>query len=322
MRILLSIPRRFARTVWGVWAATMRKPSLREECWGVGFPDKHFLVIRRADTVGGLFSFFATNLGWIKYAEDHGFIPVVDMGHYRNLYLSWFEFMFTRTNPWEFFFMQPGGYSMLDIRDAQRVTIAEGVPPDEIGYPDPRTSFDVMNSGKLQGWVDTARHSIVIADEVILSYRNDRFEQAVQNGIIGVLARGTDYTMCCPHGHPVQPTARQLIDMVNKYSAEGHFDEKIYLVTEDRRIADEFRREYGDRLILARQSFVDYQGGLLCENKLIKHNKEHGLAYLKAIVDLSRCSSIFAGRTNGALGAFLLSKGFQKTYFFDLGVYP
>ena len=311
-----------ARKVYCFIVKFRHVPVLRNVSWGRDFPDKRFLLIRRGDTVAGLFSYFVTALGWVKYAEDRKMIPVIDMGHYRNVYLTWREFLFTRTNAWDFFFEQPGGFSVRDIRRARNVTIAEGVPPDEIGYPDPRICLDADMSQKLEAWVNTARRTMSVVEEALTPYCNDEFEHVVNSGVIGVLARGTDYVEFRPHGHPVQPTARQLIEAVNEYSADGHAHERIFLVTEDSRIADEFRREYGQRLMLAKQPFVDYHGGWLCENSSINHNRERGFAYLKAIVDLSRCSSLFAGRTNGAIGALLLSRGFQKTHFFDLGLYP
>lgn len=315
-------PRLIARKVLGAIARARRLPPLRDVCWGKDFPDKRFLLIRRDDTVAGLFSYFVTDLGWVKYAEDHGMIPVIDMGHYRNVYLTWREFLFTKTNAWDFFFEQPGGFSVRDIRRARNVTIAEGVPPGGVDYPSPRTCFNPENADRLCGWIETAHRTMCAHEDVLKPYVNNLFESVVEQGVIGVLARGTDYTQFRPHGHPVQPTVEQLAAAIDEYSKRGHEGERIYLVTEDASVARAFQNRYGDRLILSRQSFVDYRGGWLCENSCVNHNRERGYAYLKAIVDLSRCTSIFAGRTSGAVGAFLLSKGFQKAVFFDLGLYP
>lgn len=310
-----------ARRVYCFIVGFRHVPVLREDSWGRDYPDKRFLIIRRADTVAGLFSHFITCVGWIKYAKEHDMIPVVDLGFYRNVYLTWIEFLMRRTNAWDFFFEQPGGYSVRDVRHAQNVTIAEGIPPVEIGYPNPQVCFGVKHEGALEMWQRVARGLKVRVDSVS-PYVNTEFERALAGGVIGVLARGTDYTRFRPHGHPVQPTPEQIFAEVDRYSDAGHSAEKIYLVTEDAEVLKAFQCKYGGRLIVSRQACVDYHGGWLCEDASINHNRERGYAYLKAIVDLSRCTSVFAGRTSGAVGAFLLSKGFRKAVFFDLGLYP
>ena len=51
-------------------------------------PRKTFFVIRRNAPNAGLYSFVLTNLGWMKYAVDKGYIPVVDMQSFYNTYLT------------------------------------------------------------------------------------------------------------------------------------------------------------------------------------------------------------------------------------------
>jgi hypothetical protein len=47
-----------------------------------------YFIVRRRDANCGLFSYFITMLGGIKYAVDHGYLPVVDMKNYPNTYLN------------------------------------------------------------------------------------------------------------------------------------------------------------------------------------------------------------------------------------------
>ena len=66
--------------------------------------------------------------------------------------------------------------------------------------------------------------------------------------ILGILARGTDYTMLRPYFHPVQPSIEMIISEANKYRKEYDCD-KIYVATEDQNNLERLKKEYGEDLI-------------------------------------------------------------------------
>ena len=308
---LLSLARKIVCPI----LALHKVPLLKDVSWGGDFPDRHFLVIRRNEPQAGLCSFFITTLGWIRYAFDRGMVPVVDLQTYRNIYLGHGER--GRVNAWDFFFQQPGGFSLDAIRHAAKVTVATGVPP----WKDfcPKMSVEVLSEGneQLEKWRMLVANRVRLA-EGIAGLRNEPVENALQKGAVGVLARGTDYFWLEPHGHPVQPSAEQLIEKVKELGGA----KPIYLVTEDESISTAFKAAFGDRLVLSDQKPLKYDGGYLADSAEVKHSRERGIAYLKALVDLARCRQIVAGRTSGTVTTALLSKGFDFAYYFDLGVYP
>lgn len=295
--------------------ALHKVPLLKDVSWGRDFPDRHFLVIRRNEPQAGLCSFFITTLGWIRYAVDHDMIPVVDLQTYRNIYLGRGER--GRVNAWDFFFQQPGGYSLGEIRHAAKVTIATGVP----AWNDfcPTMSVEALSEGseQLGKWRKLVTNFVRLNEE-IAGLRNEPFEAALRTGVVGVLARGTDYFWLKPHGHPVQPSAEQLIEKVKELGGA----KPIYLVTEDETISAAFKMAFGDRLVLSAQKPLRYGGGYLADLSEVKHGRARGVAYLKALDDLARCPQIVAGRTSGTVAAALFSKGFESAYYFDQGVYP
>lgn len=291
--------------------------DLQECCWGRDFPDKRFLVIRRfAPSFAGLLSFFATTLGWIRYAIREGMIPVVDMQTWLNQHLEWWEV--GRRNAWEFYFEQPCGYSLTDIRHAKNVIVANGaIAPCNVGF------WDVVNSAQLteelRGLVSKY---IRIKHEALVGFFNPEFEEVFRmdgKRIIGVRARGTDYSTVRPHGSSVQP---EIGDFVRKLS-EFPCDSPIYLVSEDKNIIEPMKEMYGNRLILSKQELPDYRGGWMptCRTKGCTREQE-GAGYLKAIYDLSRCQNFIGGCNNGTFAAYLLSAGFDTFHSFDLGTYP
>lgn len=295
------------------------KPILEASTWGDEFPSERFLVIRRGEYGVGLFSLFITTLSWIRYADEHGMIPVVDMQTEKNLYQK--RSFFRRENAWEHFFEQPAGYGLERIRRAKNIVIARAF--SEQNLPSQWMDCDPDRNPEIETWRAIVERHINIRYELLSPWRNAHLESAFAagNGVLGVLARGTDYTTVKPIGHPIQPSCQQLFDRIDSLAKEGLSFSSIYLVTEDTSIAAQFAKRYQERLILSRQDTLAYSGGYLRSNKHVAHNVDRGHAYLKAIYDLARCDYLVSGRTSGMVGAVLLSKGFKRTELFDLGSY-
>lgn len=311
---------RFA--VWAVLWFSVHPFRMKRVSRGGAHKGKRFLVIRRQGFGCGLFSFVFTHLGWMAWARRNDYIPVIDMRSYRTIYHRKGER--GKVNVWDLFFEQPAGYSLEDIERAHDVTIVNSfaVPPGERNFrPDIGDSENVESFIGLGEWRTVAREMVRPRPSALDRFRSPELEEALQHGVLGVLARGTDYLALRPKGHPVQPSVGQLLEATESYLRDGHRDERIFLVTEDAAIANAFVERFGDRVILSKQQFVDYSGGYLYESGEIVGNVARGAAYLKAIVDLSRCKALIAGRTSGTMGAVLLSKGFDFTKVFALGTY-
>ena len=292
-------------------------PLLRTVSWGDNHRDKHFLVIRRSDKCPGLFSFVTTTLGWINYAVEHNMIPVVDMYTHKNLYSE--SILKKRSNVWELFFEQPSNFSLEDVRHAHNVTIAYGVS-DTIGcFPENfllRIDSDVR---LLSDWRILASKYIRIKEYVKKKWACERLECALQSGVIGVLARGTDYVRMKPSNHPVQPSIIDVIKKVRIKAAENNFP--IFLVTEDSDIEQRFKEEFKERLILSGQNTIPYSGGFLAECSSVRRNIDRAMLYLNAIYYLSKCQCIITGNVNGAIGAVLMANDVQDRFVFNLGRY-
>lgn len=289
------------------------------ESWGNDFPDKRFLIIRKRAYGSGIMAYLQSVLGWIAYAERHGLIPVVDLLHYPTIYHSKGEV--GRVNIWEKFFEQPAGLSLSDVCHAKNVTIANASWLDE---PDFLywlcEGEDVEMDPKLLKWRRLVSRVIRIKQDPLMEFYNEQFEEALSNGVIGVLARGTDYVKLRPRGHPVQPDAEMLIAGVEE-RLNFKKEKKVYLATEDKGIAEKFSRHFGDLLILAKQDFPNYSSGYIGKTTELHGNLRAGFAYLKAMFDLSRCQALVAGRATGTIGAVLLSSGFSYSRAYNLGRY-
>lgn len=306
--------------VFGPLLKLMEPPLFKNVSWGDEFPDKRFFVIRRNDSGAGLFSWVFFNFGWINYAINNGMIPVVDMASHLNLYLRRSEV--GKVNSWEYFFEQPCGYSLSDIRHAKNVVIRDGNAMPEIGSSKQYVKSLLDDITEWAKWQNLYARRIRYNIEPLSKYHNDILEECLlRKKVIGVLARGTDYVKMKPRGHSIQPTMKQLIDKVDSLLNNGRTDYKVYLVTEDAGIVDAFMTRFQDRLILSKQQTIPYVDSYLVDCDGMRHNVERGFAYLKAVIDLSRCPIMVAGGTCGSACAALMSAPDQERYFFNLGYY-
>ena len=275
-----------------------------------------FYVIRRYAPKVGLFSHFITNLGSLEYALDNGYIPVVDMKNYKNSIQEKDDLH--KINIWDLFFEQPLGYSLEEALHGKRIVLGRGC--ELMHHPTETMSFFNNINGQRDYWKNLCRKYIKLnqkteqhIDQVYskLINKNDR--------VLGVLCRGTDYIALQPKGHPKQPQISDIINRVNEFTISYRCN-KIFLATEDEKIVNVFKKKYGDKLIMAQQTFVEYTSGYLA-SKNIPNKQERALDYLTNIVILSRCTGVIAGRTSGAVGMALLADSFEFEYYWDLGIY-
>ena len=279
--------------------------------------DKTFYVIRRATGKVGLFSYVSTNLGHIKYALDRGYIPIVDMQNYQNTYLE--EGQVGKENAWEYYFKQPCGYSLKDIKKSKNIILSSGLINCGVAYPDAKIAND---DEQLKMWKSIADKCLKVNADVAKEAERKCDEIFGRARVLGVLARGTDYVKARPKKHPVQPNATQLIEKC-KEVMKNYGCEKIYLTTEDEQIYLEFKEVFGERLLsmnVKRYQTSDQEN----INDVISRDKSKytsGKEYLISILLLAKCNCLVAGNAGGTQGALLLSEGYEYKHVFDLGVY-
>ena len=86
------------------------------------FKNITFAIIRRTSCkTCGLFSDYIVYLGCINLYINKGFLPIIDMQTYRNIFNE-FNVSKTNGNPWEFFFEQPYGQSLDNLKKKQKAS--------------------------------------------------------------------------------------------------------------------------------------------------------------------------------------------------------
>ena len=290
----------------------------RHVSYGNQHPDKTFFVVRRASCKVGLFSHVMTNMGLVDYAVKQGYIPVVDMQSNANTYLE--DDKIGKENAWEYYFKQPCGYSLTDIKEAKNVILSNGLITSQNSYPD----FRITEEDELfQYWHNVFRQYFRPADEMAEEFERKRKELFGTSRILGILARGTDYVSMKPKGHPIQPTVEQIIEKATEIM-KNYQCEKIYLATEDQEIYEKLMSAFDGRILapeterfttLGKQNIND-MGSKERNNKVQK-----GREYLLSIMLLSGCNCLLAGNVGGTHGALLMNDEYEYKYIFELGYY-
>ena len=282
-------------------------------------PDKTFYIIRRRDLYCGLFSLFITNLKRIDDAIKQGYIPVIDMQNDFNIYLS--EDKIGKENAWEYYFEQPMGYSLNDIGHSRNVIIGSGAVPEMFPYLD--IKFLTGESGELEYWRQQVRRYISLSETAKKRVEEEYHRLfAVDDKVLGVKCRGTDYANGKPKNHPIQPTPEQALARADEIMRE-HSCTKVFLATEDAAFYELFSAHFGDRLIANKTSYMRYQGGSVGKEEYEGHDSayESGMEYLITTMLLAKCDCLCAGCVSATVGALLLTEGYEYTYLFDLGIY-
>ncbi len=305
-------------------AVVLYKEKEKHLSWGEENPDKTFFVIRRNAPNAGLYSFVLTNLGWIGYALERGYIPVVDMQNAYNTYLT--REVVGQVNAWEYYFRQPCGYTLQDIAHSKNIILSSINAPEKGPLPgiEKRTKEWAMwqklgarylqPSDKVKGETDKAKASL---------FQNRR--------VLGVLCRGTDYLSKRPSGHPIQPDVKDVMDKAEEMMARLHCP-VLYLATEDASALRAFRSRFGEKLLTYGERRYEDTGDRYINEMTdemdaaaadpVKAQYQKGLEYAVTIGLLSGCNALVAGRVSGAYGAVLQGSAYEEIYLYDLGLYP
>lgn len=281
--------------------------------------DKTFYVIRRRDAYCGLFSLYITTLARIDTALKKGFIPVVDMQNNFNLYLD--EKKIGKENSWEYFFEQPMGYSLNDIKKSKNVIIGDGSVPEMFPYLD--VDFLYGKKGNIEYWKDLAKRYIRV-NTGIQKYVDELYDKMFlrQDRVLGIRCRGTDYVNEKPKNHPRQPEITDILREAKRI-IEEYKCTKIFLMTEDRSYYQACKNEFGDMLTVYNDKFTTYASGSIGKAMYEQASSKYlmGMEYLIETLLLGKCNCLCAGCVSATVGVLLMANEYEYIYLFDLGIY-
>jgi hypothetical protein len=287
--------------------------------FGENYPDNTFYVIRRKPLGAGLLSNVNWVLSHVNYAVLKGYIPVVNMKDYKTLYNENVPIKIgagETSNAWEYFFEQPCGYSLENIKNAKNVILgsSENHYIDELPNP-------IDENEDISKYYDLISKYCKFNFETISEIESKKRRFFGKN-ILGVLYRGTDYKTAKEHYTP--PSIELMIQKTRDVFQQEKFDH-IFICTEDQSAVNEFCKVFTKERIIVSESkrLKEYHTGRVPEIILKNSSSAYkaGLDYLTDIYLLSQCDGIVACKCNGTSFALALNNNkYRFSYFFDLGV--
>ncbi len=307
-----------------IWIYKTRDTRLK-----LGTSKTHFFVLRRYGKVTGIASNMLVYLGELKYMEESypGYLPVVEMEHFFVDDPDTFvEHPGGGTQPlenaWELFFLQPNKnrYGLEEVRQSADVILAY---PSDIKYEYPKCK--TFGQLREEGWDSLFRKYIKLRPELEKQFLEDwECLTAGHCKVLGVKARGSDYTLLKPKGHYIQPSVEQVIDKVKEF-IEGKEYDAIFLSTEDPEIYLQFMSTFPGKVLSVGDNRIEhYSGGAIYtkENLGTHTRKEITMQYLEEMYLLARCDSLVTGITSSLVPTLLWNDGrYVVAYIFDLGTY-
>ena len=282
---------------------------------------KDIYLIRWVNPEAGLFAYVLNIMGEIWYAKKKGMVPVVDMMSQKNTYLS--EEEVGKVNVWNYYFESVSELSVEDCAKYENVFVSG--PKGQLFSPCPSVGW-MKTKKAIRMWQTFAKENLKLNDAALNVCERD-YHAMIEKGdrILGVKARGTDYTHTAPKGHPIQPDVNVIIRKAKKLM-QKHGYNKVYLSTEDRAIVEAFRREFGDALLVSESARVDYDPKVMECVSLYSTGRENdrylqGLEYLRDEYILSKANALIGGINGGSAAALMMGENFEHTYFWYLGRY-
>lgn len=291
------------------------------ECYahfGKKNPERLFYLIRCPQETMGLFGLYNYVVMHIDRAVSLGAEPVVDWQFYPNASVIE-DNAIGRENAWEYFFEQCVKISLKEIYQSHNVIMSGGEGMLSLS--------EVYDQNLLRKSSELIKKYIRLNTTMQEQLNEVKKELNMTEGrILGVLARGTDFSSTHPKGHSICATAEETISKVYEKEEEwGRFD-KIFLATEDAEIYQALKKAFGERLICNQVQMLHISEKVwlnqLYETKeFVGRKRSKAQEYLIAIYLLAECDGLIAPVVGGTLGAMRIKGGYDLCYLFQKGIY-
>ncbi|MDR1997425.1 MAG: hypothetical protein LBQ83_03790, partial [Candidatus Margulisbacteria bacterium] len=226
-----------------------------------------------------------------------------------------------KENIWEYFFEQPCGYTLTDIRRSRHIILS---PEYRLFMPKKyaiaHNAVSLRHKKLFQKYIRFNKET-----RAYLEFDYKKIVKQKNRKVLGVLCRGTDYIK--RFNLPIQPDPQVVLQKARRVML-AHKCTHLYLATEDEAIYKLFLAYFGKKLLTNRQRHFDWSkdyGKKKLLSQVSMSNAERrqiALDYLSSLNILARCPCFIGGNTAGTSAVYLMSQGFEYDYLWDLGLYP
>lgn len=294
---------------------------LEKKSFGDLNKDKTFYVIRTDSTQHwGVFTTYLFVLSNIKYAQEHGWIPVVD---YKNYYLDGMQDSEYRgkENAWNYYFedLVPE-YSLEEVYQSHNVILGSlrGQPYGSISWNDVSDMYDA----KLDIYYQLATHYIRVQPDIVRraeSICRSLFPEGEKVLAVGIRAGMYWGMVTQDETYNNHPTGKSVRDCIQKIylCMEQYQCRYFYLSCEDEYYVNTIKKEFGEKCLCynrPRCHFFDMEGkpqareqaGLNVQNY---STRDRNIDYMVEILLLAKCQYLLGNKGGGTMATFFLKNG-------------
>ena len=286
------------------------------------YENNKFIILKdlKCSKFCGLLSFYFHYLGCINIYLMKGYIPIVDLQSFPNIF-NGYNLNNLKKNPWELFFEQPFGYRLKNV-----IKYSKYVEYSSIKHCYKFHAHSIYNNTALLDYYHTIASKYIPIKKEIIKESNDIMINLFKGSknILGIFTRGTDYIYARPKGHPIPPTVEMVSYDIKKMNEKYNYD-YYFLSTEDDTISSKLINEFGVKMkYLKPKKGIEYnytKKEFLFQNKNLYNNINLNKVYIISVFILSKCIDIISARTGGALILFIFNEGFRNKKVYYLGDY-
>lgn len=298
---------------------TIKMPEKRKS-FGELNPDKTFYVIRLFPPATGFLANYNYILGYMKYAFEKGWIPVVDMENYATLYQEKEPVNGTR-NVWEYFFEQP-----YDPITGRRYTLEEVYKSKNVvlGKADVQSMYNDSLKREVLDWQYEMSLRVPFKPDMQLHIDEVAGRTLPKNvKILGVPTRGSEQKKRII-GHAIAMNVEEIVPIIKEKCLEWDIQHVFVKAEEEETIA--YLNEKLENIYYTNcERIKNFDSRKDVNVSVAKHSisrSESLKNYLTDIKILSMCTDLLGTRNNGLTTALIWNGGRYEHYeIIDTGVW-
>ena len=260
----------------------------------------------------GFFSNFNRVLAYLYFADQYGLTPVVEFSK-ENTYAEK-EAVNGSENPFEYYFRQPSGISLEDMKNRKVVLesrrenswLANELDEKAVNYM--RSDRFVQEMGRM---IRKYIRLQPVVEEQLYSQINGLLNK---KNTLGVHVRGTDFKWNY-NGHPVCVTTEEYLAEAKRLVQEKGY-EQIFLATDDLDAVSVFRDAFQEKLVV--YDDVTRSNGNVTVMKSESDRKNHhyllGLEVLRDMLTLAECDGLLAGLSQVSYAVRFQKESYEKQF--------
>ncbi len=259
-------------------------------------PSKIFYVIKRTPGAG-MFSNLTFVLNHLKVAKKFDFIPIVDMQNYPSIYNESKKINGSK-NSWEYYFKKLSNYSLSEVYKSKNVLITDD-------YFEKNMSLDITQISGFKKLKKNIQFNKNLINEFKVLYKK-LFKN--EKNILGIHFRGTTYKTARGHAFPL--SKKLMIENIN-YLINKFKYKKIFLVTEEDKYLEYFKKVYKEKLIYCNFYRSKKQDAFKIYPRKL-HRYKLGKEIILETLLLSKCKGLTFVKSNVSSASLFFSKKKNK----------